>query len=56
MQTTFFVELRFWVENLVARCYKNQVNGKGVKEEMGMTLRNIEMYGYIGSKTKSYQI
>ena len=56
MQTTFLVELRFWIEDLVARYYKNYVDGKGIEDKMGMTLQSLEMYWYISSKTKSYQI
>ena len=56
MQTTFFVELEFWVEDLVARCYEDYMSRKRVENRIGMTLRSLEMYGYIGSKTKSYQI
>ena len=55
MQTTFLVEMGFWLEGLVARCYKDHVS-KRMLGRMGMTLWSLETYGYIGSKTKSYQI
>ena len=29
MQTTFFIKLGFWLEGMVARCYKKYVDGKG---------------------------
>ena len=47
--------MRFWVKSLVARCYKDYVNRK-ILDRMGMTLRSLEIYGYIGSKTKNYWI
>ena len=46
--------MRFWVEGLVARYYKNHVNKK-ILDKMGITLQSIKMYVYIDSKTKSYQ-
>ena len=45
----------FWVEGLVARCYKDHMSRR-ILDRMGMTLRSLETYGYIGSKTKSYWI
>ena len=54
MQTTFLVELRFWVEGLGARHYENHVSRKQKVDKMDMTLRNVKMHRYIGSKTKSY--
>ena len=33
MQTTFLIDLGFWIEGLVARCYKDYVNGKGVEDK-----------------------
>ena len=55
MQTTFLVEMRFLVESLVARYYEDHVS-KRIFSKMGMTLQSLETYGYIGSKTKTYQI
>ena len=55
MQTTFHVEIRFWIESLVTRCYKDHMSRK-ILDKMGMTLRSLETYGYIDSKTKSYRI
>ena len=54
MQTTFFVELRFWVEGLEIRRYKDYVSKRKILDRMGMTLQSLETYGYIGNKTKSY--
>ena len=55
MQTTFFVEMRFLIEDLVARCYKDHVSRR-ILDRLGMTLRSFEIYRYIDNKTKSYQI
>ena len=52
----FFVELGFRVKDLKARRYKNHIGRKGIEDKIGMTLQSLEMYGYIGNKTKSYQI
>ena len=54
MQITFFVELGFWVKGLGARRYEDHVSRKRIKDRMGITLWSLKMYGYIGSKTKSY--
>ena len=54
MQTTFFVEMRFWLEGLAARCYKDH-GSKRMLGRIGMILWSLETYGYIGSKTKNYQ-
>ena len=56
MQTTFLVELGFWLEGLEARHYKNHIKMKGIEDKMGMTLWSLKIYGYIDSKIKSYQI
>ena len=56
MQTTFLIEVGFWVKGLIARCYKDHVSRKRILDRMGMTLRSLQTYGYIDSKTKSYQI
>ena len=54
MQTTFFVELRFWVEGLEAKHYKDHVGKKRIKDKISMTLWSHKTYGYISNKTKSY--
>ena len=51
---TFLVEMVFWVEGLVARCYEDHVSRKRIFRWRGMTLWSLKTYGYIGSKTKSY--
>ena len=56
VQTTFFIPLGFQIESLKAKRYKDHMNKKGIKSRVGMTLRSLKTYGYIGSKTKSYQI
>ena len=56
MQTTFLIKLGFWVEGLVAWCYKGHVDRKEVEDRISMTLQSLEMNRYIGNKTKSYQI
>ena len=53
MQITFFIEIKFWVEGLVARYYKDYMSRK-ILDRMNMTLRSFETYGYLGNKTKSY--
>ena len=45
----------FWVEGLVARCYKDHVDKK-ILDRIGMTLWSLETYSYIDNKTKSYWI
>ena len=55
MQTIFFIEIEFWVENLVARCYEDHMSRK-ILDRISMTLWSLETYGYIDSKTKSYRI
>ena len=50
---TFLVRIKFWVKDLVARCYENHVSKK-ILDKMGMTLQSLETYGYIDSKTKNY--
>ena len=52
---TFLIEIGFWVEGLIARYYKDYVS-KGILDRMDMILQSLETYGYIGSKTKNYQI
>ena len=42
------------MEGLETRHYKDYIGKKGIKDRMEMTLQNLEIYGYIGSKTKSY--
>ena len=32
MQTTFFVEFRFWVKDLEVRCYNNHLSRNEVKD------------------------
>ena len=44
------------MKGLEARYYKDYVSRKKIKYKMGMTLKSLETYGYIGNKTKSYQI
>ena len=56
MQTTFLIELRFWLEGLEAKYYKGHVSRKEIEDRMGITLWNLKTYRYIGSKIKSYQI
>ena len=55
MQTTFFVEMGFQVEVLMARYYKDYMSKK-MLDRIGMTLQSLKTYRYIGSKTKNYQI
>ena len=56
MQKTFFVELQFWMEGLEASRYENNISGKKIEDRMGITLQSLKIYGYIGSKIKSYQV
>ena len=56
MQTSFLNELGFWVKGLGAKYYKDPMSKKGRVDRMGMTLQSLKIYGYIGCKTKSYQI
>ena len=53
---TFFVGLKFWVEGLKARRYKDHINRKGRVDKIEMILWSLETYRYICSKIKSYQI
>ena len=55
MQTTFLVEMGFWLEGLAARCYEGHVSRR-MLGRVGMILWSLEIYGYIGSKIKSYRI
>ena len=56
MQTTFLIELRFWLEDLEAKYYKDHVSKKRIEDKRWMTLQSLKTYRYIGSKTKNYQI
>ena len=42
----------FWVEDLVARCYKNYVTRK-ILDRIGITLRNLKTYEYISRRLKA---
>ena len=42
---TFFVECRFWVKSLRVWYYKNHVDRKKIKDNMGITLWSLETYG-----------
>ena len=55
MELTFVVKMGFWLEGLVARCYKDHVSRR-MLGRVGMTLWNLKMYRQIGSKTKGYRI
>ena len=44
------------MEGLEAKYYKNHVGRKKIEDRVGIILRSLKMYGYIGSKTKNYQI
>ena len=43
MQSTFLVEMRFWLEDLVARCYGDHVSRR-MLGRMDMTLWSLKTY------------
>ena len=45
MQTTFLIACRFKVGDLGAKCYKDYVSRKGIKDRIDMTLRSLKTYG-----------
>ena len=42
MQTTFFIKIRFWVEDLKMRYYKNHMSGYKIESIRYVTLCNLK--------------
>ena len=45
MQTTFFIEKKFWVKDLGVRCYKDYVDRSRIEGRMNMIYWSFETYG-----------